>query len=297
MAKLSVNNIATFSYDQLKQKLDSGGGLSSAEGVAAVPAQEVSIPELPPVEFPMEDLTYSSNIPGTAQDLNQVLGLRDGNGSKQNNFAGSQLILNSDRVMLNARQDFLMLFGQQGVAIASPSHVNIDADESVTIFGEEGLFLGVPGKGDAKGNSKAPKTKGDPTIDNEYEPLVLGTKLANLIEDLLVVLKNATILTPVGKGYFREDVMYELACLQSRIPEILSTYGYIDGVSHEAVDPQPQPPGGVSTNQETTPTGTTVGSSTEPTTTTPAAPSQQISNSLSDTDEYYKTNNVYNDPL
>jgi hypothetical protein len=139
-----------------------------------------------------------------------------------------------------------MIFGQQGIVLSSKGNINLDADDAITAFGENGVFIGVPGKGksieDGNGNKKIPKTKADPTVDQNYEPLVLGIKLANLIEDLLITLKNATLLTPVGKGYFREDVMYELACIQARIPEILSTYAYVDGISHEPVSKAPTAP-------------------------------------------------------
>jgi hypothetical protein len=290
-----------YTYDQLKQAVDSKGGLSSIQGtpspvVAEAAEVAIQVQELPPVEFPMEDLSYTTNIQGSQQDLNLLLSLKDGNGRKQNNFGGSQLILTSDRVVLNSRTDYLMLFGEKGVAISSPNHVNIDADESITIFGDAGLFLGVPGKGTLQGNQKAPKTKGDATVDGNYEPLVLGTKLANLIEDLLVIMKNATMLTPVGKAYFREDVMYELGCLQARIPEILSTYGYIDGISHEKPDPQPKPPTTLAP-EETTVTGAVVGSSTAPTTSTPSAPTQQIANELTSNPAFFNTQTIYNDPL
>jgi hypothetical protein len=199
-----------------------------------------------------------------------------------------------------------MLFGHQGVAISSPGSVNIDAEDSITIYSGDGLFLGVPGSVSGSINdvrkstdtAKLPKTKADPTPDYEYEPVVLGTKLANLIEDLLVILKNATLLTPVGKGYFREDVMYELACLQARIPEMLSTYAYIDGYSHEGVDtPAPEPPKTV-TEPPTTLVGTVTGTFTGTTgAIDPNAPSNVITNPLADQPDFFDTETLYGDEL
>jgi len=296
------------SYNNLKEKLVSGGGLNVAptDGATAVQGTfsgttVIDVPQLPKIDFPMEDLTFESNIKGEKVDLNTLLGIKPGQGGKVNNYAGSQVLLNSDRIILNSRLDYLMLFGQQGVAISSQGNVNIDADDAVTIYGEDGLFLGVPGKGkgieDGGGNQKEPKNKAQPTKDANYEPLVLGTKLANLFEDLLVVLKNATLLTPVGKGYFREDVMYELASLQARIPEMLSTYGYIDGISHEAVDPAPEPPTAV-TEPPTQIVGTVTGTfegATQPI--DPNAPSDTITNPLGDKPDFYQTESLYNDPI
>lgn len=296
-------------YDQLKQTLESNGGLglNSQGGVPpGTPIQgtftgtvTIDVPQLPKIEFPMEDFSYKSTIAGTGVNLNKVLSLKGSDGGvKTNDYAGSQLLINSDRIIVNSRTNYLMLFGQQGVALSSQGSVNIDADDSVTIFGGDGLFLGVPAQGTGdKGNQKAPKTKADPTLDFEYEPVVLGTKLANLIEDLLVILKNATLLTPVGKGYFREDVMYELASLQARIPEILSTYAYVDGISHEGVDPAPEPPKTV-TEPPTTLVGTVTGTFTGTTgAIDPNAPSNVITNPLADQPDFFDTETLYGDEL
>ena len=246
-------------------------------------------PPVQQVDFPIIDQTFGTTITGQKTDINSLLHLKDGNNAKQNNHGGSQILINSDRLIFNARTNYLMLFGQEGIAISSQGNVNIDADDAVTIYGEDGVFIGVPGKGqslaEGGGNTKAPSTKADPTIDNDYEPLVLGNKLVNVIEDLLIILKNATILTPSGKAYFRDDTMYELAAIQSRLPEMLSTYAYIDGLSHEGVDPAPTPP--TSTAQQ--PTNTT---STAVTTNTTAQPNTP-SNALKNLTDFYNTTNLY----
>ena len=298
MPILDYNAIAAGAAKNLPAS-DAGLGLGG-EGMSGTFTGQVTIevPQLPPIQFPMEDYTYESNIAGQVQDLNKLLDLKDGGGGKKNNYAGSQVLINSDRIIMNSRTNYLMLFGQAGVAISSQGNVNIDAEDAVTIYGEDGLFLGVPGKGEAKGNKeKAPKTKAEPTLDNDYEPLVLGTKLANLLEDLLIVLKNATLLTPVGKGYFREDVMYEFASLQARIPEMLSTFGYIDGISHEAVDPAPEPPKTV-TEPPTTLTGTVTGTFTGTTSgVDPNAPSTQITNPLANQPDFFEPVSLYGDNL
>jgi len=296
-------------YDQLKQKLSSTGGLTSPNEGGVPPGTPVTgtftgtvtidVPQLPKIEFPMEDYTYSSNLEsGAAQDINKLLGLSGNTGGRKNNYAGSQILINSDRVILNSKSDYLMLFGQSGVAISSPGNVNIDAGDGVTLYGEDGVFLGVPGKGDTKDkNTKPPKNKAQATLDNEYEPVVLGTKLANLIEDLLVILKNATLLTPVGKGYFREDVMYEFASLQARIPEILSTFAFVDGISHEGVDPEPEAPKTV-TEPPTTLVGTVTGTFTGTTgAVDPNAPSNVVTNPLADQPDFFEAESLYGDTL
>ena len=291
-------------YDSLKQQLEQGDSLSlkSTEGVVALNTGSVNTATTgskPAINFPMDDFSYESALVGKKSDLNKLLSLTDSDGQKVNGYAGSQLIFNSDRVVINSRLDYLMLCGQAGIVISSPGNVNIDADDAVTIYGEDGLYLGVPGKGvgldEGGGVKKLPKTKADATIDTDYEPLVLGLKLANLLEDLLISLKNATILTSTGKAYFREDTMYDLACLQSRLPEILSTYGYIDGISHEVPDPPPEPPT-ISDTLSTSVTGTTAGpTSTAGTDTVTGNASTTITSPLQNQPDYFETQSPYPD--
>ena len=219
----------------------------------------IEVPQLPAINYAMDDLSFKTSIASEKTDLGELLGVKGGVNSYT---GGPQLLLNSDRVIVNARENYLMLFGQEGVAVSSQGNVNIDADDAVTVFGEDGLFLGVPAKGaknqdgtPVEGITKQPKNKAQPTVDSAYEPLVLGTKLVNLIDDLLKVLQTATILTPVGKGAFREDVQYELEALQARLPEMLSTFAYVDGISHNSVLAEPTPPATL-TEPPTTLTGT-----------------------------------------
>lgn len=245
------------------------------------------------------------------KDLNTLLDIKPGGGGKVNNYGiGSQVLINSDRIIFNARLNYLMLFGEEGVAISSPGNVNIDADDAITLYGEDGLYLGVPGKGDTTGKiTKAPKTKADPTLDNDYEPVPLGSKLVGVLEDILVTLKNATILTPTGKAYFREDVMQDLRGIQARLPEILSTNVFIDGVSHEAPDAGPSFVTD-STEPSTNVTGTTLGSSSTNTGGVNSNPTTQFNNvttgvvtsttgsSATDIgDNYHQSVDIYKDVL
>lgn len=296
----------TITYDSLKQKIESGGGLNIppgevSSGVLAgtlTGTVNIQVPPLPKINFQMEDLTYGTTVTSTELDVNTVLSL-EGKDRKTNNYsAGSQVLINSSRIILNSKEDYLMLFGNKGVALASPGSVNIDADDSITLFGETGLFLGVPNKGNPTKDVAValPKDKGDPTPNQEYEPLVLGIKLANLLEDLLIVIKNATILTPVGKGYFREDVMYELASLQARLPEMLSTYAYVDGISHSQPDPKPEKPKKVTeppTSITGTVTGTVTGVVTELDPNTPGP----VTNPLANQPDFYETVTLYSDTI
>lgn len=230
-----------------------GGGTGTLQGEVII-----NVPQLNPVILPMQDLFFDTKTSVkskqgfTELEIDKALVVspnRTGPSvSLINNSNTPSLILNSDRVIINSKTNYTMVFGKLGVAISSPNKVNIDADDTVTVHGQNGLFLGVPNKGAGvrPDNDNPPArlikrangivTKGSATADVEYEPLILGLKLANWLDDLVFVLKNSVLLTPTGRGYFREDTQYDLSGLQVRIKEMLSTYAFIDGYSHEIPD-------------------------------------------------------------
>ena len=215
----------------------------------------INVPALKPIVIPLTDVTFESGTTVQTEDGLGSLGISNNGSANINASSQPSLIFNSDRVIINSKSDYTMLFGQRGVAISSPNKVNIDADDTITLFGENNLYLGIPNKGNGtppdsknpdpnliKRDSSGNPTKASATKNFDYEPLVLGIKLANWLDDLVQVLKNSIILTPVGKGYFREDTQYDLVALQSRINEMLSTYAFIDGHSHELPESDTIPP-------------------------------------------------------
>jgi len=245
-----------FTYDDIKAKVLKNKPLA-VEAVSGVEVAQsdvdssnntsspavVNITPLEPVDFPMEDVNYESTFTSTQQDITKVLSITQDSIGFTNTFSNApQVLINSDRIIINTKRDYLMLFGAAGVAISSQNPVNLDSDSSITIAATEGIYLGVPNNGKPYdfGNQKKPKTKGEATTNQPYEPVALGIKLANILEDLLVVIKNARIITPMGLAYLREDAQYDLANLQARIPEMLSSVVFVDGVSHESTDPAPK---------------------------------------------------------
>lgn len=182
--------------------------------------------------------------------------------TRKNNVVDGKpsILLNSSRVIINSREDYTIIAGEKGVSISSKSKVNLDADDTICLYGDQGLFFGVPNKGDtnkvqpskaiSQTDSKYYKDgkplKSIPTDNLDYEPIVLGLKLANWLDDLLQTLKTSVILTSLAEGSFREDVQWEFTALQSRIKEMLSTYAYVDGWSHGSPDAVTEPPTEVS---------------------------------------------------
>jgi len=229
---------------QLQELTVSGNTITGNVTIDLTPYQAA----LENLSFPQNnDITLSSELSKNKikPSLDSLLGIDIfGNSTHLGDVNGSVLI-NSDRVIINAKQRLAMVFGKKGVAIASPTRVNIDAGESITLGaygGSGGLFIGLPNTGLAyeKTNQKQLNTigttKGHPTLDQEYEPLVLGIKLANILEDLLFILKSIEGVDAFSPVKFQPTVQAELALLANRIPEMLSSYAYIDGMSHESVD-------------------------------------------------------------
>ena len=188
-----------------------------------------------------QDQQFTSTVaaqPAGASQIQNILGI-DSSGINKNipDASSGDILINADRVVINSKKDFSMIFGQQGVALASPERVNIDCSKPMTLFAHEQLFLGVPNKGQPPVKQKEPgKTKGHPTKDDLYDPMVLGIKLANLLEDLLFILKSADLVSGVSPVKFEPYTQAEFGLLANRIPEMLSTYGYIDGLSHAEID-------------------------------------------------------------
>lgn len=254
---------------------------------------QIQVDQIQRPDFSLVDANFSSSRGASAADGDSALSVVESPSGKKNTYAGSQLVITTDRIILNSRFDFLMLSGARGVSISSPQSIHLDSDTDVVLFGDGGTYLGIPGRGEQAGNQNVPKTKADPTVDFEYEPIPLGIKLVNLIEDLIQTIKNATIVTPVGTAYLREDTMYDLACLQARLPEILSTSVFVEGISHEEVDPAPTPPTSI-TEPPTTITATIINAQPGGAGTSSGGP---VTKELASQPDYFETITLYNDPL
>ena len=188
--------------------------------------------------FQDEQFETGINAAAAKPSVEQLLGISNEGGNSHIPGGGdANIIVNADRVILNAKKDFSMLFGQEGVAIASPTRVNIDSGRSITLFGHQNVFLGIPNKGNPiPKNTTPPVTKGDPTLDQEYDPLVLGLKLANLVQDICYVLKASELTSGVSPVRFQPHTQAEFGLISNRVPEILSNFAYLDGYSHSEID-------------------------------------------------------------
>ena len=81
-------------------------------------------------------------------------------------YFNAQIIINSDRVVLNSKRDEVMIFARSNIELNTKNIINLNADERVHLNSNT-VFLG--------------------TVNNSLptEPLVLGDKLNTLLETLL----------------------------------------------------------------------------------------------------------------
>ena len=292
-------------YNQIKDRVQQrspGASNLGIDGLAAelqVPSIQIAQPDPIFIEIdafrPQDGFTSEAR---TDIELQELLGINAN--TQENTYAGKQILINSGRIILNSYDNYLMLFSSDGIAVSSRGTFNVDTDEEITLFGDQGLFLGVPNKGlpyttpaptpqvqteqstpdqDALEPQTGTGTSNDPvkvnvnatqeegplttqrdlakaelsvlgdernvaTTDRDYDPLILGNKLADWLSDLILTIQTLQINTPAGPGYVSAgDSQYNLKKLNARIPEMISTYAYIDGRSHLKVDdPGPPPP-------------------------------------------------------
>ena len=120
-----------------------------------------------------QKLPLQTNRNGTLNPLTNPLNVPD--------YFNSQIIMNSDRIVLNSKKDEVMIFATTNVEINTNNIINLNAVERVHL-NTNTVFLG--------------------TINNQLptEPLVLGNKTADLLEALVDSLYNfgAALSTVIG---------------------------------------------------------------------------------------------------
>lgn len=93
-------------------------------------------------------------------------------------YSGKQIVIDSDRVHLNAKEDFILLMANKSVGLsAGLGSINLDAKADVVINAEGKIRLGIAGKGNSI----------------EDSPLVKGDQLQALLVTMLAVLNQASI--------------------------------------------------------------------------------------------------------
>ena len=99
-------------------------------------------------------------------------------------YRGSQAILSSDRVMLYAKKESILLLGKGTVGISSPGTINLDSKEKVLIFSPK-IELG----------SKA------------TEQVILGNSMVRDLKSILEAIKNLSdTLSKINESNFAATI-------------------------------------------------------------------------------------------
>jgi len=102
---------------------------------------------------------------------------------------GNQVLLKSDRVTIDAFGDSIFLSGRKGLIMGSGIKTIIKSHESVHLESKS-IFLG--------GNHQGELGEEPEMLDGEFEPMVHGQQLVDIIKGLIKGLKMITIPTMLG---------------------------------------------------------------------------------------------------
>ena len=96
-----------------------------------------------------------------------------------NAYQGRQIILNSDRILFNAREDSALIFADKSIGLNTQGSIHFDTSEnpkkSYFIVNSPNIYLGMEGNT----NTEFPK-----------EPAVLGFKLVEYLNDILDIIES-----------------------------------------------------------------------------------------------------------
>jgi len=110
-----------------------------------------------------------------------------------NSYQGKQVLINSDRLIFNAKEDSILLFSKQDIGFSTNGSFHFDTspfDESKFVINSPKIYLGL---------------EYDNTLPTQ--PAVLGHELRTLLEDILDLIEDIcddicvnTSFTQVDKG-------------------------------------------------------------------------------------------------
>lgn len=132
-----------------------------------------------------------------------------------NKYNGKQILLNSGRLLFNAKDDAILLFAKKSVVLSSAGTIDINSDDHF-IVGSPKIYLGIE-------------------AHKEKEPILLGTTTNNLLKDLLDSLSTFTNLVSTGAGS-PQSLMAGAGALEGKVKvlqqvlknkELLSKQSYV----------------------------------------------------------------------
>jgi len=117
-------------------------------------------------------------------------------------YEGQQVVINSDRLLFNARTDSILLISDESVGISTNGTFNVDSSD-ITVINSPEIYLGL----------------------DAVEPVVLGDTLLGLLEELCDALAAETHPTPVGPSGPPINVA-DYSSIKSRLSTFLSPQNF-----------------------------------------------------------------------
>ena len=118
-------------------------------------------------------------------------------------YAGKQVIVNSDRLVFNAKEQEAVMFAAGGIGMSTPKSIAFDSGKKFVV-NAPAIDLGL----------------------NAREALVLGNTLVQILTTFLnqLTANSATfVATPAGPGVLNPTVVQAIATLTSQLTTALST--------------------------------------------------------------------------
>jgi hypothetical protein len=131
---------------------------------------------------------------------------------------GNQILLNSDRIILSAKSSELIFYSKKNYGFISDGNMSID--------NKLGINANVGGKINIKTNGQDINFRtGNGHInlgDTNLEPLVMGNKLVQILEELIEQIKVQQYLTPAGPSKPAPQNVAQFDTIKGKLKTILS---------------------------------------------------------------------------
>lgn len=103
-----------------------------------------------------------------------------------NEYSGKQAIIKSDRIVLNAFSNDIIIGAKSTVALASSNEIHINSAGNMYLNVKDGskVVIGKPGSATRKGD----------------QPAVLGTNLSDFLDELMQLLITFQTVSSAGEG-------------------------------------------------------------------------------------------------
>ncbi|GJQ43913.1 MAG: hypothetical protein JETCAE03_34110 [Ignavibacteriaceae bacterium] len=131
-----------------------------------------------------------------------------------NTFEGNQIVINSDRIIWNAKQQEILAFANKGIALNTNGYIAIDSSENIGLSTLDKLNITAK-------NGTYVDSKEIILGKNATERMVLGDTLVEILDDLLAELIAETHLTGAGESSPPKNAP-KYAKIRAKLRQILS---------------------------------------------------------------------------